>query len=128
MTVPFWCLLVGCMLPYFWLVFTAKARTAQPEGFDNRNPRIQATRMEGMASWAVGAQLNAFEALPLFGSAVVVNHLLGADPGLSAKLSLAWVACRVLHGVFYLTGMHVLRTLIFAAAMACAVALFVIGA
>ena len=128
MTIPFWCLLIGCLLPYTWLFFTAKQRKELPEGFDNQNPRTQVTKLTGAAAWAMGAHNNALEAIPIFASGVIVNHILGADPATATKLSVAWVVCRVLHGVFYITGLHALRSTAFFVAFACAIGLFVVAA
>ena len=90
MTIPFWCLQIGCLLPYTWLFFTAKQRKELPEGFDNQNPRTQVTKLTGAAAWAMGAHNNALEAIPVFASGVIVNHILGADPATATKLSVAF--------------------------------------
>ena len=51
-----------------------------------------------------------------------------ARPSLAAWLAMAFIAFRVLHGVFYLTGTHLLRSLVWFCGLGCVVALMVMSA
>ncbi len=64
----------------------------------------------------------------MFAPAVIVAHLAGADPVWSSRLAQIFVSARLLHGMFYLLDLDVLRSLIFGVALACDVGLFVIAA
>lgn len=120
MTTPMVCLVIGCFLPLIWVAFTGPGRAALSEGLDNCNPRGQKARLEGMGARAIGAESNAFEALPLFMSAVFIHHVTQGDPGLGSKLAIGWVACRVAHGTFYLANVHPLRSLSWMSGVGCA--------
>ena len=74
---------------------------------------------------ANGAQLNAFEAFPAFAAGVLMAQLAGIDPGHIRVLAMAFVAFRVLHGVFYLTGTHWLRSLAWLGGFGCVLVLLV---
>ena len=128
MTVPFWCLLVAALLPYPLAFLGGYFKQKQLGSVDNKNPRAQSAQLEGAGARCLAAQMNAWEALPVFAAGVFVAHLAGADPGRAALLSVVWVSARVLHAVFYLANLDVLRSLSFLVALGCAVSLFVISA
>lgn len=127
MTTPFVCLFLVSVLPYAWVPLTAPGRKALPGGFDNQNPRAQQAQLTGRAAWAMGAHQNAWEALAVFAPAVIAAHLAGADPGWSARLSVAFVALRVAHGVAYVTGQDKARSGAFTLALLAVVGLWVLA-
>lgn len=45
MTIPFACVLVAFLLIYIPRLFVAAAQARQPEGFDNKNPRDQQSKL-----------------------------------------------------------------------------------
>jgi uncharacterized MAPEG superfamily protein len=116
MTVPFWCLFAGALLPLVCAGWGAALRKKQLGSLDNEHPRVQALELRGEAARAYAAQQNAWEALAVFTAAVTVNHLAGGDPGLSATASIIWLVARVLHPVMYVRNVVALRSLSFAAA------------
>lgn len=120
LTTPMICLVIGCFLPLVWVGFTGPARLALPDGLDSNNPRRQKAQLEGMAARAVGAESNAFEALPLFLAAVFIHHVTQGDAELGAYLAIGWVVCRMAHGGFYLADIAPLRSLSFMSAIGCA--------
>ena len=128
MTTPFWCLAIGCLIPYVLAGTGGYLRGKQFGSLDNKNPRKQQAEATGAAARAVAAQANAWEALALFAPAVLVAHLAGADAGLSATFSLVWLAARVLHPIAYLADQDVLRSLTFLGGFICVVALFWLAA
>lgn len=128
MTVPFWCLAIVCFLPYVWSFYAMAERQRQLGTVDNANPRAQQAQLTGRGAWAVGAHKNAFEAIAVFGPAVIVAHLAGADAVWSARWAELFVAARLLHGIFYVTNLDVLRSLAFGVALTASVALFVLAA
>jgi len=127
MTVPFWCLLIACFLPYVWSFAAVPERSKQPGGMDNKNPRAQQAKLEGRGARLIGAHKNAFEAIAVFAPAVIVAHLTHADPSWSATLAEIWVVARVLHGVFYVADLDALRSLAFLLGFGCDIGLFVLA-
>lgn len=128
MTVPFWCLLVVVLIPYVLSTSGGYFRVRQLGELDNKHPRAQAAKLEGAGARVYAAQQNAWEALPVFASAVFVAHLAGADPGGSALAAEIFVAARVLHPVFYATNLDALRSASFLVGLGCCIWLFVLAA
>ena len=113
MTTPVWCLLVAVILPYVWAGTGGDYKKQQFGSIDANHPRAQSAALKEAGARANAAQLNSWEALPVFGAAVTVAHLAGADAGLSVAASILFVAARVLHGVFYIRDLAPLRSLSF---------------
>jgi len=107
MSVAYWCILFAALLPYLW-VSVAKATG---ERYDNREPRRwQAAQDNPRSQRANAAQLNAFEAFAPFAASVLMAQAAGVDPARITMLAIAFVAFRVLHGVFYVAGIPLLRS------------------
>jgi uncharacterized MAPEG superfamily protein len=128
MTTPFWCLLIACLLPYAWGFASIPERRKQLGTVDNKNPRAQQAQLTGAGARAIAAHKNAFEAIAVFAPAVLVAHLTNGDPARAAQLAVAFVIARVLHGIFYLANLDVLRSLSFGVALGCSIWLFLLGA
>ncbi len=128
MTVPLVCLAIVAFLPYVCAWVGGWLRYRQFGTLDNKNPRRQQAALEGAGARAQAAQANAWEALPFFTAAVVVAHLSGANPGKAATLSEIFVATRVLHPIFYVADLDVLRSLVFVVGFGCVVGLFLLSA
>ena len=125
MSVAYWCILVAAILPY---VFTVIAKRSG-ERYDNRDPRGWLSRQQNPVSIrANAAQLNAFEAFAPFAAAVLMAQLAGVDGGLVSLLALAFVGFRVLHGILYLAGRHLLRSAAWTGGYLCVLALMVMAA
>ena len=127
MTMPLWCLLIAVLLPNVLAGIGGYYRSRLPGGLDNNNPREQAKALTGAGARAYAAQQNAWEALATFTVAVLTAHVLGADPAMSARLAIGWVAFRVLHAACYLADWGAARSLMHVGAVVCAVWLFLLG-
>jgi uncharacterized MAPEG superfamily protein len=127
MTIPLWCLIPAVFLPYIWGTTATVIRQKQFGKADNKNPRIQQTQLQGAGARAHAAHLNAFEALAVFTPAVLIAHVVHADPVWSTRLAIGWVIFRVLHGVTYLADVDKARSAFFALGTACAIGLFVLA-
>jgi uncharacterized MAPEG superfamily protein len=125
MHISYWCVLIAALLP---LLFTATAKLLGRRTFDNRNPREFQAHLSGAALRAHWAHLNSFEAFAPFAAAVLVAQQVGAAQSRIDQLAIAFVVLRLVYGVCYIADMATLRSLIWAGAMACTVALFVLGA
>ena len=129
MTTPFWCLFVAAVMPYVWFTFAAPLRAKQMgASLDNHTPRLQDPELRGRAARAQGAHNNSLEALAYFGPAVIVAHLAGANAAWSARLAIAFIVCRVLHGALYIGDVPPARTAVFALGLLSSMALFVLAA
>jgi uncharacterized MAPEG superfamily protein len=125
MTLAYWCLLIAALMPYLW-VAVAKANGKR---YDNRAPRSWQARQDNPRSNAAyAAHLNAFEAFAPFAAGVLAAQMAGVDTNWIVILSIVFVVCRVLHGVFYIAGKAPLRSLVWAIGFLCVVALLALAA
>jgi uncharacterized MAPEG superfamily protein len=125
MTIPFWCLFVGCIIPFLLSASAGYFRAQQFGSVDNKNPRAQEAALEGTGARLMAAHKNSWEALAVFTAAVAVNSLHGYGEGwLSAVLALVWLGARVLHAVCYVADLDTLRSLVFLVGFGCSLALF----
>jgi len=122
MTNAYWCVLIAGLLPYL-----ATATAKGGARFDNRNPRAWLAQQSGFRARANAAQLNGFEAFPLFAAAVIVAHLTDAPQARVDTLAMVFVAARVAHLAFYLADLAALRSLAWFVGIGSAVAIFVAG-
>jgi uncharacterized MAPEG superfamily protein len=129
MTIAFWCVFVGALLPYVAFRI-ARNRGRGPDGArlrDNRNPRDFPNRIQGLPRRAWDAQLNAFESLPGFAAGVIIAYLAQAPQGAIDALALAWAAARVAHLGFYLADKATLRTTAQVVSLLCVLGLFIVA-
>jgi uncharacterized MAPEG superfamily protein len=115
------CVLVAGLLPY---LFTGVAKAIGPR-YDNRDVRSWQARLEGRAYRAHAAHLNSFEAFPFFAAAVLAAMVAGADASRVNLLAIAFVALRLVYFAVYLANLAALRSLVWFAALGCAIAIFV---
>jgi uncharacterized MAPEG superfamily protein len=129
MTVAFWCVLVGVLLPYVCFGI-ARNRGRGPDGKrlrDNRNPRDFPSRIGGLPKRAWDAHVNAFEAFPGFAAAVIIAYLVHTPQNQIDVLAFVWALARVTHAAFYLTDKDKLRTASQIVSLACVLGLFVVA-
>ena len=128
MTTPFWCLLIVTLLPYVLAGIGGYLRVKQLGALDNHHPRVQAQELRGPAARALAAQQNGWEAVSIFGVAVLVAHLVGADPGKSATASIVFVVARLLHAAAYIGDVPNARSGVFLVGLGCCIWLFALAA
>ena len=128
MTTAFWCVLIACLLPIICAWLCGYFRHKQFGKIDNKHPRAQYTALEGPGARAYAAQQNAWEALPIFASAVIIAHLAGVAESSAATAALIFVAARVLHAVFYIANIDSLRSLCFIVGLGSSLSLFIMAA
>ena len=117
MTIPLWSLLIGAVLPYIWHFASIPYKAKQFGSLDINAPRIQGENLEDVGARVWGAQMNAWEALTVFGVANLAALMAGLDPeGNWSMAAMIWVAARVLHGGFYIAGIAMLRMACFTVA------------
>jgi uncharacterized MAPEG superfamily protein len=117
---------IVAVLPYL-LAFTGSYFKMQQFGsVDNKHPRVQAAKLEGVGARALAAQMNAWEALGLFTAVQLVLHVANPEAArgaTAANLSLAFVATRILHPIFYLANIDIARSGVFVIGIGCVVGL-----
>jgi len=123
MTLAYWCVLIAAILPYL-LIGVAKVGV---RGFDNRRPRDWYEKTSGFRRRAVWAQQNSFEIFPLFAAAVIIAHLAGAAQATIDGLAIGFIASRIAYAISYLADLHLLRSLVWTAGIACCFALFIVS-
>jgi len=123
MTIAFWCVLIAGLLPYVGTI-TAKAGAK----FDNNNPRDWLARQEGYRRRANAAQMNSFEAFPLFAAAVVVAFLVKGPQSKVDTLAMVFVGARVAYIVCYLADIAAVRSVAWLAGIVSAVWIFATAA
>lgn len=128
MTIALWCVLIGALLPLVWTWYAKFTGTGfKPR--NNYNPREFEESLEGARKRAHWAQLNSFEAFPPFAAAVIIAGMINRiDADRLDQLAIAWVLLRITYGVLYIADRAPLRSLTWAAATACWVAMFVLSA
>ena len=125
MSVAYWCILAAAFLPYVWTVVAKRSG----ERYDNRDPRGWLARQQNPASVrANAAQLNAFEAFAPFAAGVLMAQFAGVATGLVSLLAIAFVVFRILHGILYVTGRHLLRSAAWTGGFISVLALMVLAA
>lgn len=130
MTIAQWCVLVACLLPIL-TVGSAKASLARISrkqgGYDNFNPRAWEDNLEGWRGRAHAAQMNGFEALPLFIAGVLFAQIGGAEQARIDFLAMAFIAARLFYTWAYLANRASLRSLIWMVGLGLSIALLVLG-
>ena len=125
MTTPLWCLVIVMFIPVPLSMIGGYFRAQAFGSADNKNPRSQAAKLEGAGARAYAAQQNAWEATAVFTVTIVVTHLAGVSPEAAAPWAMGFVACRVLHPVFYLADIDKARSIAYLGGVVCMVTLLV---
>lgn len=123
MTMALWCVLIAGLLPF---LATAIAKWGRPD-FDNHHPREWEAQLEGRRARAHAAQLNAFEAFPLFAAAIFTAHIVAGAQTEINVLALVWLSLRGLYLYFYLTDRSTLRSVVWILALLVVIAIFIVG-
>lgn len=124
LTLAYWLLLAAFFLP---LVAAAVAKGGRRD-YDNADPRAWEAKLTGHRARAVAAMNNTYEALPFFAAAVIVAHQLGAPQGRLDALAAAWLVLRLVYLGLYVSDRATARSLVWTAAVALNVWIFVLGA
>ena len=119
MPLSHWCILIAGLLPYA-AALIAKSR----KDFDNANPREWLGRQQGFRARAHAAQLNSFEAFPLFAAAVILAQLRDAPQDTIDILAVIFVLARVLYIALYVANYALLRSLVWVVGIGSAVGMF----
>lgn len=125
MTTAYWCVLIIILMPYP-LVLIARAPDLSLQ--TNRIPRLVSDQLTGYRQRLNWAHLNALEAVAPFAAVVIIAHQLHASQAMLDGLALGFVGLRVLHALVYAANLGVMRSLVFVAAFACIIGIFLLAA
>lgn len=123
MTTAYWMILIAGLLPY-WPTVTSKWR----RDYSNAAPRAGVDKLAPRNQRAYWAQLNAFEAFPLFAAAVIIAHLARADQAWVNGLAVAFVGFRAAYTLAYIYDKPTLRSLLWLGGVFCVIGLFITAA
>lgn len=130
MTVANWCILAACVLPPATILL-AKAgsfRSADKAAhYDNNHPRDWAAKLSGWQQRANAAQMNGFEALPLFIAAVILAQQALADQASIDRLALIFIGIRIVYIAVYLLNLGTLRSMVWFAGLGVSIAILAMG-
>lgn len=119
------CLFIASILPYLSKLPLAYAMY-QSGGYNNAHPRVQQAQLTGFGARAVAAHNNSFEALLIFGIAVLAALVTQHVTQMTENLAIAFIVLRVIYHILYLANWPTLRSTVWAAGLACS--LIILGA
>jgi len=111
MTVATICLIFSALMILATKAPVALAQAREGRGYDNRNPRVQQSRLTGFGARALAAHQNMIEAFPVFAAGLLLALIAGVHGQWVGILSIAFVAARVVYSICYLADIHLLRSL-----------------
>ena len=121
MAISYCCILLAAMMP---LILAGYAKFSS-KGYDNSSPREFLSKLEGRAKRANFAQLNSFEAFPVFAVSIIIAHLAGVAQSLITIIAVFYIIFRILYAVCYILDNHALRSTVWFLAFACVIILFI---
>ncbi len=106
------CLVVVALLPYLAKTPVVMSLVKLPEGYDNHYQRLQQSKLQGFGARAVAAHQNAFEALIVFSSAVLLAIATHHTSSMMQVLAVTYVASRLVYHAAYLLDLASLRSIV----------------
>ncbi|PAY02622.1 hypothetical protein CKO50_03755 [Pseudoalteromonas sp. HM-SA03] len=119
------CAILAILLPYFAKIPVAVAMNKEG-GYDNKLPREQQKKLTGLGARALAAHQNCFESLAVFAVALAVAFGTQTYTPLVEWLVIGHVVARALYCVLYWANIDVLRSIVWALGLGCAIAIIVV--
>jgi uncharacterized MAPEG superfamily protein len=120
MKTAYFCLFLACLLP---IIATSIAK-AGDRTYNNRRPRDWLAKQDGYRGRANAAQGNSWEALAIFGVAVLSAMQRGVPQGTVDALAIGFIVARIVYLALYLADLHWQRSLVWFVGLGCSLALF----
>ncbi|MFN7701919.1 MAG: MAPEG family protein [Deltaproteobacteria bacterium] len=117
------CLVVACVLPIACAGLAKRGGLAN-RSYDNSAPRAWLARQEGAAGRANAAQQNSWEALSIFGPAVLTAQLGHAPTALVDGLALVFLVSRLVYIGLYVGDLATARSAVWTLGFVASIALF----
>lgn len=128
MPIILYTLFVATCLPIVLAWIGAYYRIRQFGKFDNNHPRIQQAKLEGIGARVQGSQANAWEALIVYATVILIAHASGVDLHSLMVPAVIFIFLRLLHAIFYIANLAWLRSGVFALSMFCCLYIVYISA
>lgn len=126
--VPYIAIAVAFALIYLPRQIVTLEMRKQEGGYNNRDPRAQQTRLDGLGRRALAAHQNAIEAFAPFALAVLAAIQRGVATSTVAYLSIGFVAVRTGYMVAYLADKATLRSSLWTLGIIAVSALMILAA
>lgn len=130
MTIADFCILVSCLLPVLCAAAAKSKGFGKPRragGFDNNNPRVWLSNLQGWQARANSAQQNSFEALPIFIAGVLIAQQLHAPQSRVDGLAVLFLVARLGYIGAYIADKATVRSALWTVGIGACVALFFVG-
>ena len=111
MTTLIICALIAVLIPYLAKAPVAFAQN-KLEGYDNKHPRDQQSKLTGFGARALAAHQNSFESLTVFAVALAVVIATNNVYQATEMLAVVHIITRVLYCIFYYINQDILRSLV----------------
>ena len=121
MTIADLCLFAAVILT---IASIAPAKLDGGREYDNANPRDPRFYTPGLRARSQGAHLNGYEAFPFFAAAVILAEMRSVPQGIVNSLAVAFILARIAFVLLYLTNRPTARSVAWAVALLCNVAIF----
>ena len=96
-------------------------------GYDMSAPRAMFDKLPPYAQRATWAHQHSFETFMVFAAAAMMAYVTGVNSPLAAGAAIAFVTARLLHSVFYILDIPILRSLMFVICSLGSTTLFVLS-
>lgn len=126
--VPYIAIAVAFALIYLPRQIVTLEMRKQDGGYNNRDPRAQQARLDGLGRRALGAHQNAIEAFAPFALAVLAALQRGVATSTVAYLSIAFVVVRTGYMIAYLADKASVRSSLWALGIGAVSALMILAA
>ena len=114
----YYCLAIAMILPIILAFSSIPFRVKQLSSVNVVEPRAQAEMLTDAGARIVAAQKNAWEALLLFAVSLFIAFVNNVPANDIAVAAMIFIAARILHPIFYVLGLGILRMMSFATAFA----------
>jgi uncharacterized MAPEG superfamily protein len=104
----------------FLVVGYARAKV----GYDTSAPRAMFDKLPDYAKRATWAHQNSFETFTIYAPAALTAYVTGVSSNVAIACAIAFVICRLLFSLFYITNIPIARSLMFGIGSLCTFTLF----
>jgi uncharacterized MAPEG superfamily protein len=125
MTIIITCSIIAAALTYLTKIPVAYAMN-KLDGYDNRHPRDQQTRLTGFGARALAAHQNSFESLVIFALAIAIVMATQTFTATTETLAITYIIARVLYSLFYYLNWHIIRSTTWFIGLASPIAMMVV--
>jgi len=115
------------IMPYVLAISGGIAKRITCSTLDLHYPRLQDQKLEGLPARLVAAQANAWESLIFYSAILLALHLKQTDLNTVATPAIIFAISRLLHPLFYIANIAVVRSMVFGIGFLSALSMLYIG-